>query len=175
MKIGHLTLARIWDDPEPEFKDCARCGIPLTQGSDMAQCLDCKGVNAYAPLPRQLGHGGFLPIDPAYEVSLHYPKQAKECPTMATLDALHIPYFNYMATSDPLAVEWAKNLPYIGGHKGDWPIVVISSHGEYVEHWSGFQMTKLNRIPAQRKRAIKMSQAPHDFVTRVPNREQVAA
>ena len=174
MKIGNLTLARIWDDAEPEFKDCTRCGIQMSGRREFAECSDCLLVNRYQPLPRQLGNGGFLPIDPAYEVSLHYPKQAKECPTMATLDALHIPYFNYTATSDRRAFDYAKALiTSKESEPVDYPIVVITSHGQVIDFWTGFNLAKLNAILAARKAATNRTQEP--FLLRVPSRELVAA
>lgn len=176
---GHLTLDRIMGPlPVPEFRDCVRCGIGLPFIHAAKKCVDCKGLNRFAANPRQIRNEGrsFLPVDPAYEIALHYPKQPYKCPTQATLDALGIPYQTYTATQDPIAFTWAEELfsTEYRAHT-EYPIVVIVSYGEYLEHWTGFNLFELNRIPARRAATIQMSQTPHDFVTHAPVREMEAA
>lgn len=171
---GHLTLDQICGPlPVPEFRDCNRCGIRLGVRRVEPSCTDCMGSDTYHGQPRQNGNGGFPPIDPAYEVSVHYPKRPYQCPTLKTLDALNIPYFVYTDKNDAIEVDWARNLfstayqPHI-----EWPIVLISAHGQYVEHWTGYNPQALSDIPAAREAAINSTQPA---MSRVPDRELVAA
>jgi hypothetical protein len=92
---------------------------------------------------------------------------------MATLDALHIPYFNYTATSDRRAFDYAKALiTSKESEPVDYPIVVITSHGQVIDFWTGFDLAKLNSIPASRK-AVTNPREP--LLVRVPRRDLVAA
>lgn len=168
MKIGHLTLERILGpDPIPEFRYCSRCDIELKQGRVENECVDCDGLDRYKGSGK---HGfGFPPVDPAYEVYLHYPQRPLECPTVRTLDALKIPYHIYTAKTDAIEVDWAKQLPYLG-NKEDWPIVLISAHGEVRNWWAGFDLLRLNMIPAARAAAINHHTESFEL-TRVLDRE----
>jgi hypothetical protein len=171
MKIGTLTLARLLDDPVAEFRYCSRCDndMPYTRVGET--CSDCEGAAKYHPRGVQGKH--LPPHNPAYEVSLHYDKHPKHCPTITTLEALDVTYMVYTAQRDSIEVEWAKQLfnpewqPHI-----TYPIVLISAHGQYVDHWAGFDRLALKRIPAARAAAIN---AQGSFVGRVPSRELVAA
>jgi hypothetical protein len=109
----------------------------------------------------------------AYEVSLHYDKHPKHCPTITTLEALDVTYMVYTAQRDSIEVEWAKQLPYMGS-LDPYPIVLISAHGQYVDHWTGFDRFQLNQIPAARAAAIHAQESAAVLV-RVPSRELVAA
>ena len=152
-------------EPDPEYRECGRCGIRLKATSLLTECEDCKGVNALKAEPSQQRYmqSNFLPVDPAYEVSLHYPSIPKQDPTAATLCSMGIPYFSYYGTRDPLEVDWARNLePF--DVEPRWPIVLISEHGRYLKHWTGYDLTKLNRIPAERRVATGQHEAPEASV-----------
>jgi len=144
-------------EPEPEYRDCSRCGVRLNRTSLLTECEDCKGLNAYkaSNTQQRYAQGNFLPIDPAYEVSLHFPhvNASRDDRTVATLSAMKIPYFSYYGTTDKLECEYAEALPYVGWAE-EYPIVLISAHGQYVDHWRGFALHKLNAIPAARAAAI---------------------
>lgn len=157
MKIGTLTLARLLETPEPEFPCCTRCNNDMPQFRESAECSDCEGAAKYHP---------------AYEVSLHYDQHPRHCPTIGILEAQNTTYMVYTAKRDSIEVEWAKGLlnPEL---PVEWPIVLISAHGQYVDHWAGFDLQALNNIPAARAAAIH--QNTEAFLTRVPSRELVAA
>ena len=161
----NLTLERILSDepPVPEFRYCKRCGNSLPERREGEQCSDCEGALKFHPRGTQ---GQRLPqYHPAYEVSLHYSQQPKQDLTIATLEAMNIPYIIYLAKRDPIEVEWAKNLTNPELHP-DWPIVVISAHGKLIDWWTGFDLFQLNAIPAARATAIQMSQTPQGFEVR---------
>lgn len=162
-------------EPDPEYRDCPRCGVRMNETSLLDICTDCKGLNAFKAnnkRQQQAGTGNFLPVDPAYEVALHYPAVAREDPTALTLDTLRIPYFSYYGTRDKLEFDYARNLePF--DKEPRYPIVLIIEHGRYLKHWTGFDMAKLNRIPAERKAATGQPQEAAE--PRVPRRQERAA
>jgi hypothetical protein len=169
MKIGTLTLARLLDDPVAEFRYCSRCDNDMALFRVSAECSDCEGAAKYHPRGVQ---GKYLPpLHPAYEVSLHYDKHPTHCPTITTLEALDVTYMVYTSQRDTIEVEWAKQLPYLGGTPA-YPIVLISAHGQYVEHWDGYNLQAIKAIPAARAAAIN---AQEPLPPRVPIRELVAA
>lgn len=171
---AHLSLERICGpDPLPEFRYCVRCDNDMPRERVESKCADCVGVQNY--LPRGRDSHRYPAIDPAYEISLHFPTQPENDPTIATLDALDIPRMKYTSRNDPIEVAYAVSL-FNPETPPKWPIVLITSHGQVIDFWAGFDLAKLNRIPAALNAAIKMSQTPYDFVTRVPvERKQEAA
>lgn len=150
-------------EPDPEYHECGRCGIRLKPTSLLTECEDCKGLNAYKASPSQqrFGSANFLPVDPAYEVSLHFPtiNAARDDPTVATLSTMRIPHFSYYASRDRLEFDYAKGLIDAEGERIHYPIVLISSRGEYIKHWTGFNLSELNRIPAARRAATGEQEA----------------
>jgi len=141
-------------EPDPEYHDCWRCGIGLKPNSLLKGCEDCNGLNQHKanPSQRRFMRGNFLPLDAAYEVSLHYPVRPDNDPTAATLCSMSIPYLSYYGTKDPVAVDWARALEPTD-FEPDWPIVLITAYGQYVDHWTGYNLQALNRIPAARAAA----------------------
>jgi hypothetical protein len=147
-------------EPDPEYHECKRCGVRLARTSLLEECEDCKGLNARKASNSEQRYisGNFLPIDPAYEVSLHFPNVSVSWDdrTVATLASLRIPYFSYYGTKDPIEFEYAEKLPYVGWAE-EYPIVLITKHGEPIDWWRGFALHKLNAIPSARAAATTPS------------------
>jgi len=163
-----------WAQPEPEVgapesRYCKRCDVDLPKHRDRELCNDCEGLDQFHPGGSH--GGGFLPVDPAYEVFLHFARRPNEDRTIATLDALKMPYRTYTAKNDPLEVEYARGLPYVGGD-GEYPIVLITSHGKPIEWWRGFDLAALNAIPAARAAATAPPTEAHPGV---PTHQEDAA
>lgn len=169
MKIGTLTLARILGpDPEPEFRYCTRCDNDMPPKRAGTKCEDCTGVENY-----MTRHTGGLrdAVEPGYEVSLHYPQQPQNDPTLDTLDALKIPRMVYTARRDPFEVAFAIGL-LSADFEPEWPIVLITAHGKVIDWWTGYNLQAINAIPAGREAATNRTQSP---VEAVVTREQAAA
>jgi hypothetical protein len=148
---GNLTLARLGDEPEPEFKYCTRCDNSMNPRRPDGWCQDCEGVRDC--LPRGTDNKRLQPYHPAYEVYLHYPQKPKDDPTIKTLEALRIPHVAYTARKDRIETEYVKGLlPDDKAH--GWPIVLITSYGQPVDLWTGYNLNKLNSIPFARAAAI---------------------
>jgi hypothetical protein len=150
-----------------EFRYCSRCDVGLPTHRDRELCEDCEGLDRFHPGGSH--GGGFAPIDPAYEISLHFERRPKEDRTIATLDALKMPYRTYTAKNDPLEVEYAASLPYVG-RDGEWPIVLVTAHGKPIEWWRGFDLAALNATATARAAA-----APTEAHPCVPDSEEQAA
>lgn len=161
MKSGNLTLERILGpDPVPEFRYCSRCNVEMNVKRTVSQCLDCERLPLYRPRGVQ---GKYMPpYHPDFDISVHYDKVPNGCPTLATLEALDLAYVLYVASrGDSFEVDWAKALPTLSTTKGDWPIVVLSSHGKVIDFWHGFNLNKLNALPFTRA-AIISTPSVHD-------------
>jgi hypothetical protein len=163
-----------WAQPEPEVgapesRYCKRCDVGLPTHRDRELCNDCEGLNQFHPGGSH--GGGFPPVDPAYEIFLHFAARPNEDRTIATLDALKMPYRTYTAKNDPLEFEYAEALPYVG-RDGEYPIVLITSHGKPIEWWRGFDLAALNATPAARKAATA---PPTEAQPCVPDSEEQAA
>jgi hypothetical protein len=165
-------VATLVDPTEPEFRNCTRCDVQLTQHRAEAGgklCVDCEGLNAFKA-PRNGVAGGFPPIDPAYEVFVHFPTKPRHDQTLLTLEALKIPYIHLWETQHTTEVQWARGL-FNQELAPDWPIVLITSHGQVVDFWEGFDLNRLNSIPAARAAAIN----PTEAHTSVPTTQEEAA
>lgn len=169
---GNVTLERILGPlPVPEFRYCTRCDNDMPPKRAGTKCEDCVGVENY--LTR---HPGGLrdAIEPGYEVSLHYPQQPSNDPTMLTLDGLKIPRMIYTAKRDEIEVAYALSLfnPEI---TPEWPIVLITAHGKVIDFWDGYNLQALNRIPAARNAAIHTEPIEAAVVPVPVERKQEAA
>lgn len=157
---------------ESEYRDCARCGVRLKQHrveDGHKICVDCEGLNSFRA-PRNGVTGGFPDIDPAFEVFVHFPTKPREDQTLLTLEALKIPYVHLWASQHRIEVDWAASL-FNPGLSRHWPIVIITSHGEVIDFWEGYDLNRLNALPAKRAAAI----TPTEAHTSVPTTQEEAA
>jgi hypothetical protein len=105
-------------------------------------------------------------------VALHSPTTLREDPTAKTLDAVRIPYFTYVASrGGEMEFSYALSL-FASDYSPTYPIVLITSHGKVVDFWDGFDLARLNQIPAAREAAINKARG---IESSVPIREQAAA
>lgn len=163
-----------WAQPEPEVgapesRYCKRCDVGLPTHRDRELCNDCEGLDQFHPGGSH--GGGFAPVDPAYEIFLHFDRRPNEDRTIATLDALKMPYRTYTAKNDPLEVGYAKAL-VAGDMPAKYPIVLITSHGKTVRYWMGLDLHALNTIPAARAAATAPPTEAHPGV---PAQQEEAA
>jgi len=165
-------------EPDPEYRECARCGIRLAETSLLVECTDCKGVNAFKPESKrqqQIGGGNFLPVDAAYEVAVHFPHKsaASNDPTTGTLCTMRIPYFAFYQNVDPLEFAYAESTAQSRGLTPEYPIVLIISRGQIIDAWTGYNIAKLNGIPAARKAAVPQPMTTH-AATHLTDQENAA-
>lgn len=147
-----------WDQPELEegarrFLYCPRCDVGLPASREPGLCADCEGLDKFHPGGSH--GGGFAPVDPAYEISLHFKQRPKNDRTIATLDALKTPYRTYTLKNDPREFEYAESLAAGDGY----PIVLITAHGAPVKWWRGYDFAALNGAQAAHKAAATPTEA----------------
>ena len=165
--MTHHAVSGLESPVEPEFRYCTRCDVGLPARRDRKVCTDCEGLDQFYPGG---SHGGGFPhVDPAYEIFLHFARRPHGDRTIATLDALKMPYRTYTAKNDPLEVEYARSLT---DGLVPQPIVLITSHGKPIEWWAGFNLNKLNAIPAKRAAATTPPTEAHPGV---PTQQEQAA
>jgi len=143
-----------------EYRSCVRCGMTVRADRLNRECDDCKGLDRFVPINfrvnnqiTQYAHTDFAAIDAGYEIGLHYYHRTEKCPTRGALNLLGLPYVVYRADPDPFEVAYAMGL-HEGGSPIEYPIVLVTSHGEYLEHWEGFRLDKLSVITARRNAAL---------------------
>lgn len=151
MKVGSLSMAQLGADAPSEFRYCSRCDNSMGPKRAGTKCEDCTGVENF----KERGRGRMLQaVDPGYEVALHYPVYPNRCPTFTLLDDLKIPRMVYTAKKDPLEVAYAESLFDFDPGAGDYPLVLILSHGVPVDWWSGHNPQALQDMVAGREDTV---------------------